>query len=319
MVWRAKVVVLGAVFMLAGLGCVQHRPEPATITGSPEALAVVEKLKGVNDVPASVSATFVFETHQPRGARWAELRGAGADAALADAILKSGSGEYVAVRRIEQKQQGTRYVVSETRTEDGRPVSSEPAKVLIHQTMDSVFGDSGMVSLWTIAGHVPFPCFYGNLSTRREMFGGEECVVILEEYPNSYRETYLLEKEGWLPRRIVEHQKLPSTRPATLPTQDQTFTIERETGKWPFRKRTVESWKVPAAAYRELDLNYGSFDLDITVEKWVKRPDGKWFITQATTVYPLFRRTEQYRVESLSFAPIPQGVFDAADAEKRKR
>jgi hypothetical protein len=296
---RALSVALG-LLLLMGLGC--SHSEPARVTGTPEALALAEQLKGVNGPPPSVSATFVFETHQPRRSAWAEQCYGGSDAASQAKILKNESPDYLTTRRIEQKQQGIRRVVSETSSEDGKQTGR----------WDSRDGTYPPVDLKAIGGHALFPAFWGKLSLRREMYGGEECVVIRDESAHTYRETYLSEKDGWLPRKIVVRETFTAPPPATMPTTDQTMTEEWETRKWHFfTNRGTRTWTVPAAAFKELDLNYREYDMDVTVDKWVIRPDGKWFITEATTVWPMFRKTEHFRVENLSFEPIPQRAFES--------
>lgn len=304
----ARGIVLVMAELALGLGC-SHRQPVATLTGSPEALATIESLKGLNDVPASVSATYVFESHQPRRSRWAELCFNGASQASAEAVLKNPSPDYVIIRRVTQKQQGTQYVTAETRIEDGTE-SYREAPRLYHFPEDPTQCGS-MVSLTSIAGQFPFLPTSGKVSTRYETWAGEQCLVIRNEYPALYWETYLSQKDGWLPKRIVFRGISPATRPATLPTTDQTFSLERQVRKWPFLSSTmVVTWTVPAAAFREVDANYGPSDCEIVIDKWVTRPDGRWFITEATTSSPLFRRSIHYRVENLSFAPIAASVFE---------
>ncbi|GEM_PF-4792937 len=287
--------------LVAGVGCAHSRPEPVKVTGTPEAVALVEKLKKVNNEPAMAYGTFVFETHQPRRARWAEWCYDGGSADVAEAILRGEPADSVNVRRYERKPQGKGWVMSEIWTEDGRPMVSQPPRPLIR----GYPGDKEMVAgLWQVTQFGALASLAeGTVSLQRKMYRGEQCVVIRDEWASgTCRETYLSEKEGWLPRRIVVRGKMPSTRPA-MPTQDMTCRVEWEKGTWPFKGRDVVIWKVPVAAFKEMDLDHCEIDSDTTVEKWVKRPDGTWLITEATTVWPFFRRTTQYHVENLSFRP----------------
>lgn len=286
--------------LLAGAGCSHSRAEPVKVTGTPEAVALVEKLKKVNKEPATVYGTFVYETHQPRRAKWAQWVYHGGSEAGAGTILKGESADSVLMRRYERKPQDRGWVMSETWTEDGTRVSPN-SPTLMYYPRDQEL----MAGLWQVTqnGTLSFLLSSEKVSQRQETYRGEQCTVLRNEWPSGvYQETYMSEKDGWLPLRIVVRRPPPSTRP-TMPTHDLTGRSEREAGTWPFRHREVTTWRVPLAAIQEMDLNYDEIDSDTTIQKWVKRPDGMWLITEATTVWPFLRRTTRYRVEDLSFRP----------------
>lgn len=301
-------VVLLGLALSAGAGCSHSRPKPVAVTGTPEAVALVEKLKKVNHEPATAYGAFVYETHQPRRAKWADWVYHGGSEVVADTILKGESADSVLVRRYERRPKGRVWVMTETWTEDGTPISPN-SPTLMYYPRDQEL----TAGLWQVTHFGMLPLIGGKVSQRQEIHRGEQCVVIRNEWPSGvYHETYLSEKDGWLPLRIVVRRPPPSTRP-TMPTHDLTGRTERETGTWPFKHREITTWRVPLAAIQEMDLNYDEIDADTTIQKWIKRPDGTWLITEATTVWPFFRRTTHYRVENLSFeesrvSVTPEGV-----------
>lgn len=279
----------------AGVGCSHSRPTPPAVTGAPETVALVKNLQKVNtDYPAVVCGTFVYETHQPRRAKWADWVYHGGSEVVADAILKGKSADSVLIHRYERKPQDRGWIESETWSEDGTPVSPD-SPMLMYYPRDQEM----TAGLWHVTHFGMLPLIGGKVSQRQEIYRGEQCTVIRSEWPSGvYEETYLSEKDGWLPLRIVVRRPPPSTRP-TMPTHDLTGQIERETGTWPFKHREVTTWRIPLAAIQEMDLNYDEIDADTTIQKWIKRPDGSWLITEATTVWPFLRRTTQYRAENL--------------------
>lgn len=292
---RKWLAVVGLALLVGlGVGCSHSHSQAPKVTGSPEALAVVEKLKGLNDPPPVIFGTLVWEATQPRGARWAELCGLGASKE-AIASAKTGPAEYSEVYRYERMPEGQGFRGSETWKADGKDYSP-PATEFHHDWMSE-----GRRA----CGFMPLPTSFNQVSVRRETYNGEMCVVLRDDFVPLYREYYLSEKDGWIPKRIIQRQKPEERVPLTLPTTDRTCGVESETGRWPFQTRRTTYITVPAAAFKELDLNWRVMDSDTTVTNWVKRPDGKWFITESTTTYPLFRRTEHFRVENLSFEAVP--------------
>lgn len=328
-------------------GC-SHSQKPApTATGSPEALDVVDKLQSQNTRPPAVSGIFTWTTTQPQDAHFAERvvngnlplayyevaatmpaaedpQGARLRRYVAD-VLKDGppKGTYTAVSRYEQRQQDELFYVSCTSTSDGKdehpltisawngdigysyqPSTRWAQRSTNYPEMLRWYGSP--VPVRSFSWHIPFPSVTGQVTLRNEQVDGENLVVLHEDLGKLYREYYLSPKQGYAPKRIVQRMK----EKRAMPEGGITGTIEYETGKWPFRSRKTQRTTTPAEPLKFLDWNHGAWDSDTTITAIARRPDGQWFVTGSTTTYPFFRRTETFKAEKLSFAPLPASAFE---------
>ena len=332
--------------LMAGTGC-SHSPAQK-MTGPPEALSVAAQLKGMTDEAPAISGTFTYETTQDRSAYFAEQvfwgsppmeflsavpktssKESAQTIALANYVeqtLKDGppQGTRTEVRQYQQRQQGKMFYVSRLWTIDGKdyqsPITmawngkrgtayqSKPKWAKSFGDRDDMMRmDGSPEPVRFFSWRMAFPTSSAAVSVRHEVVNGEELVVLREDSGDVlYREYYLAAKEGLVPRRIVQRMKLKQK----MPEQDVRSTIETETGRWWNRSRTTREVVIPAAPLKLLDWNHGTWDSETTVTGYVVRPDGKWFVTQSTTVYPFFRRTETFKAENVSFSPLPGSAFE---------
>ena len=318
------------------------------MTGPPEALSVAAQIKATNDEAPSISGTFIYETTQDRSAHFAEKVLGGSPPmeflsavpktpskessqtiALANYVeqtLKDGppQGTRTEVRQYQQRQQGKMFYVSRLWTTDGKddvsPITMawngergmcyQPKEKWATASGDRdkmMIMDGSPVPVRFFSWRVAFPASSAAVSVRHEVVNGEELVVLREDSGNIYREYYLAAKEGLVPRRIVQRMK----EKLWMPDQDLRGSIETESGRWWWnRSRSTSEVVIPAAPLKLLDWNHGAWDSETTVTGYVVRPDGKWFVTQSTTVYPFFGRTETFRAENVSFAPLAGSAFE---------
>ena len=308
---------------------------------------MVARLQASNTQPPAISGTFTWTLSAPRDAYVAAgvfngnppmeyLRAVPRSPTIQSAetlalrnyvndMLKDGrpQGTCSEVRRYEQRQQGERFYVSCTFTSNGaeeypptiaawngevgyfyQPTKKWAQRSTDYRKLRTWYGSPADVR--TFSSHLPFPSISGRVSVRHEQVNGEDLVVLHEDLRDIYREYYLSAKDDYAPRRIVQRMK---QKPA-MPEHDVTSTVERETGRWPFRHWETNTVTIPAEPLKYLDWNHGQWDMDITIVGNTRRPDGQWFVSESVTSFPFFRRTEIFKAEGLSFAPVPETAFE---------
>lgn len=350
MAGRTKWYGVGALnwvlLLMAGAGC-SHNPPAQKMTGSPEALDVAAQLKAMNDEAPAISGTFIYGTTQDQSAYFAERvfldnvpmeflsavpKTASGESAETIALrnyveqtLKDGppKGVHTEVQQYEQRQQGEMFYVSSVWTADGKdhrsPITmawdgergtayqSKPKWAKSYGDRDDMMRmDGSPAAVRFFSWYAPFPSSSAAVSVRHEVVNGEELVVLQEDTGEVCREYYLAAKEGLVPRRIVQRMK----QKPTMPEQDVKGTVETETGRWWNRTRSTREVVIPAAPLKLLDWSHGPWDSETTVTGYVLRPDGKWFVTQSTTVHPFFRRTQTFKAQNVSFSPRPVSDFE---------
>lgn len=344
-----------ALLLVVGMGCSHVHSRQEKVTGSPEALEVVARLKTMNDDAVPISGVFVYETTQDEPSRFAEYmrdgsapaefrgapkRGESEQEVLNRAIRdyqdkKSKQGEQMwfhkEAERHELVRQGELFRDATSWTADGK--EERPSTILawngrlgVHyepgQKWGEVYRDRnrvrGVANVRTFSWRMAVPAVEGHVTTRREVVDGRELIVLRSEdaFTSSgdvlRREYYLDPQEQLVPRRIVQRlsrKAVATTRNTTVPSGELTFSEEYDVGL--FRGgRHVRTWIVPAAVMTALDYGYNQCDSDTMIQAYVKRPDGKWFVTQSTTYYPFSHRTEKFTAEKVLFTPVPASAFD---------
>lgn len=253
--------------------------------------------------------------------------------------LKDGppQGTHTEVRRYEQRHQGQRLYVARDFTSDGKgelppfveawdsrlvaawngesgsyynPTTQSAGRVTDYRWLLSMiwYGspDASPAAVRFFSFRAPFPAIIGQVTLRHEQVNGEDLIVLHEDLANLYREYYLSPKDDCAPRRIIQRQK----EKLKLPEQGLTGTFEYETGKWPFRHKATRQIKTPAEPLKFLDWDHDPLDSDTIITATTRRPDGQWFVTESTTTYSFFRRTETFKAENLCFTPLPASAFE---------